>query len=255
MSDELFNPADVKPVHQIDPTKDYTGDLVGEGKKYAAVSDLARSRLEAENHVAKLEQETKGLRAELDKRLTFEELLTKLSTPAKESVPQGELSPVQREDSQGTVKPQTPEDIQRLVDQRISAKVQEGVQKTNLDFAKSKLREKFGENFTEVLDKATKELGVSPEYLNSLAKTAPNVLLKLVSGEQENKPDVSALPQGRQVDASKQVLSGARTNDGFRGQKFYLDLVKSDPKTFWSAKTQNEMHQMAMKDPERYQSS
>jgi len=50
-------------------------------------------------------------------------------------------------------------------------------------------------------------------------------------------------------------MNNSNPADGFKGQKHYLALLKSDPATFWSHRTQIEMHNMAMKDPERYAAS
>jgi hypothetical protein len=250
--DTIFeDPTEVKPVHQIDPSKDYLPDLVGEGKKYADASALARSRLEADNHINRIEKENAGIRAELQKRLTMEEMLTKLQSQTQ--------APVARQDNQEPksdgvqTQPPTAEDLQKLVQAELSKARQVDQATNNLQFAKAKLREAFGENFKEVLDNKVKELGVTPEYLNRLAMEQPNVLLKLVGEPQ--KPQNTQVPTGRTIDASKQVLNTQTPADGFKGQKYYTQLLKNDPAKFWNAKTQLEMHDMAIKDPQRYASS
>ena len=251
------DPTEVKPVHQIDPSKDYLSELVGEGKKYSDASALARSRLEADNHIARIEKENAGIRAELQKRLSMEELLTKLQPQAQ--------APVAGKDNQVTNSdgvqnqpltangPQvTPEDIQKLVQSELSKARAVDSATNNLQFAKSKLREAFGDNYKEVLDAKVKELGVTQDYLNRLAMEQPNVLLKLVGEPQKTQVGT---PVGRSIDPTKQVLNTQAPADGFKGQKYFTSLLKSDPAKFWNAKTQLEMHDMAMRDPQRYASS
>lgn len=254
MTDGIFtDPTEVKPLHEIDPEKDYSAELIGEGKKYADVKLLAKSRLEADNHIDRLEKENKGIRAELEKRLTLEELMTKLTQQTKDPVVKENNQNLESEGKQDQPNPAsgiTAEQLQQLVDSRLAVKQQEVIAQTNLTFAKSKLKETFGDNYVQALDDKCKELGVTREYLNKLAIEQPNVLLRLVGG----KPTETNSPSGntRSIDASKQLMSSPNTNDGFHGQKYYTNLLKSDPATFWSAKTQLEMHNMAMKDPQRY---
>lgn len=257
MTDGIFeDPTEVKPVHTIDPNKDYVTELVGEGKKYADVSLLAKSRLEADNHIARIEAENKGIRAELEKRLTMEELLTKINSQTKAPVDgEGNTSTnVEGKPETAATAGVTPEELAKLVDARIAAKVNESVAQTNLTFAKTKLKESFGDDYTKVLDEKVKELGVSREYLNRLAQEQPNVLLKLVDAKPQAAPSNTGSPS-RSIDASKMSMGSQTNNDGFRGQKFYTDLLKKDPAAFWSSRTQLEMHNMAMKDPQRYATS
>jgi hypothetical protein len=255
-NEQLFDdPTEVKPVHQIDPSKDYLSELVGEGKKYADAAALARSRLEADNHIARIERENAGIRAELQKRLSMEELLTKLQSQTQAPAAGQDNQKTNSDGSQN--QPQTaevkPEEVSKLVQSELAKARAADIARTNLQFAKQKLTEAFGENYREVLDAKVKELGVTQDYLNRLAMEQPNVLLKLVG--EPPKAQNAQVPTGRTIDASKQVLNNQTPADGFKGQKYFTSLLKSDPAKFWSAKTQLEMHEMAMRDPQRYASS
>ncbi len=255
--DTLFtDPSNIKPVYEIDPKKDYLPELVGEGKKYSDPSALARSRLEADNHIARLERENAGVRAELQKRLTVEELMTKLQASQAPVIGTDNQTP--KDDGVQTQQtangPQKPEDIQKLVQAELARARAVDQATNNLQFAKTKLIEAFGDNFKSVLDAKVKELGVTQEYMNQLAATAPNVLLKLVEAEKPVQTQ-NQNQQTRSISSEKQILNTSTPNDGFRGQKFYTELLKKEPTVFWNAKTQLEMHNMAMKDPQRYAAS
>ena len=252
------DPTEVKPVHQIDPSKDYLSELVGEGKKYSDAAALARSRLEADNHIARIEKENAGIRAELQKRLNMEELLTKLQIQTQAPVAGKDnqvtnSDGVQNQPSTANGPQVTPEDIQKLVQSELSKARAVDSATNNLQFAKTKLRETFGDNYKEALDQKVKELGVTPEYLNKLAMEQPNVLLTLMGKPTQALPSNAGTP--RSIDPTKQVLNTQAPADGFKGQKYFTALLKSDPAKFWNAKTQLEMHDMAMKDPQRYASS
>ena len=59
MPNELFGDADQLT---IDPTVDYTDQLVGEDKPYKTVKDLARAALEKEQFIKRLTAETAQMR-------------------------------------------------------------------------------------------------------------------------------------------------------------------------------------------------
>jgi hypothetical protein len=251
--DTVFaDPTEVKPLHTIEDGKDYTADLVGEGKKYADVPSLARARLEADNHIDRIEKENRGLRTELQKRLSMEELVTKLqSKPQEQPAPVDKVEGATQDDKQAT-SVITQAELTKLVNDLVEAKASANTQKENLTLVRNKLKESFGDNFVSRLGEIRQELGLTEELMDQMAKQTPQALLKLVGADAvKQEVPTSSMPKGS-IDTSKVTMKNAQSVDGFKGQKHYQHLLKSDPKTFWQPKTQLEMHNMAMRDPERY---
>lgn len=248
--DTVFtDPTEIKPVHAIEEDKDYVAELVGEGKKYADVLSLARSRLEADNHIDRIEKENRGLRTELEKRLSMEELVTKLQTKQPDPVGTTEGS---TQDEKPAAQGLTQEQLAKMVNDLVEAKVSANTQRQNLTQVRDSLKNAFGDNFVAKLEEVRSQLGLTQEFMDQMAKQTPQALLKLVGADAVKKEDsVPSMPKGS-IDTSKVTMRGSQSNDGFKGQNYYRSLLKSDPKAFWNPKTQLEMHNMAMRDPERY---
>jgi hypothetical protein len=246
--DSLIDPTNPLALEPIDPNKDYLAELVGEGKKFVDNAALARAKAEADRHILRLENEAKGIKADLDKRITMEELLTKLSLPKPQetvAAPATEQSGTSTE----TAPPPTPTDVQALVQAELKKLVSANTQQTNLDTARGKLREVFGDNYPDVLTAKAKELGVGLEFLDGLAKTQPTAFLKLVEADKPAAPVSTGTPRmGTIGDPTR----AGPVDPGFKNQSYYLKLQSTDPKKFWDSKTQLEMHDMAMKDPAKY---
>jgi hypothetical protein len=240
----------------VDPNKNWLEELVGEGKKFADPAALARAKAESDAHIARLEREQAGVRAELEKRITMEELLTKLSAQ-KTTAPatSGTSEDTTEDKGSGTAAQQTaltPEQIQEMVQQGIATAVSQSVQKANFDMVKDTLIKTLGPNYAETLAKKAQDLGVGPKFLDDLAKTQPKAFLKLVEVEKPAETSTGTPRMGTQMDSGKN--SGPADPD-YKGQSYFLNLQKTDPKTFWNPKTQIQMHEMAMKDPSKYFSS
>ena len=54
-------------------------DLVGEGKKFATVEDLAKGKQESDRFIEQLQGELSGLREDLGKRMTSEQVLEEIN--------------------------------------------------------------------------------------------------------------------------------------------------------------------------------
>ena len=79
------------PEAQLD-TNSFLDQLVGEGKKFANIEDLAKGKLNSDEHIDKLENENQRLRQELDTRMTAEEVLAEIRKPEANLQPQAQPS-------------------------------------------------------------------------------------------------------------------------------------------------------------------
>lgn len=163
-------------------------ELVGEGKKYTTVAELAKAHLHASAHIGKLEDENGQFRAKVEKAATIEEILAKLN-------PQGSQQPAtppMNNQPQGT--PAEQPDLSKLVEERFATLTKQQQEQANLKEFETALVQAFG---TEA---ATKYHQAKAEWsgvdLDALAAANPKGALKLlgVAGQQQSRttaPDLS----------------------------------------------------------------
>lgn len=237
MSNDLFDVDNPSPV--IDPNKDYTVELVGEGKKFKDVSALARGKVEADHFVSKLQTELNELRQELMAKAKLEEIVATLSK-LPEPKPQEPIV------DNPTPKSTSDEDLEtrvnRMLVEREAAKRREDNVKTTMNA----LTEAFGSTYVDVLKEKATELGVDPKWFNSLAADNPKALLKLVGAE--NTPakgnDLFTPPPAGNV-----AFKPTNTD---RNKAYYDKLKREDSKLYWHKDTQVAMHKDAMRLGEKF---
>ncbi len=235
----------------IDPSKDYRSELVGEGKKYKDDAALALAVVHANRHIERLEMEQKAMRTDMNSRLSLEELVTKLtSQKAPDPAPQGG-DDHSSETSKNTL---TAEDLARIVDERVNARTEAERAKANLGLVKDTLKQEWGSDYVNKMKSKAQELGVGENFLNSLAMEQPKAFLKLmevgVKPKEASSPNTVAPVRGSQM---SQITAQADPN--FKGKSYYDKLRRETPAKFWDHKTQLEMNQVAMLDPEKFLAS
>lgn len=138
-------------------------ELVGEGKKYKTVEDLAKSRVEADNFIEQLKRE----KAEIEQRMTnlqvdAEKARQTTSTPAPKTSEQV-----------------SSENLQALIDKRIGEHEHSRIQSNNLDDAKNYLVQNFGSDAEGMLERQAKEMGVTKDYLFGIASDSPSLFKRM----------------------------------------------------------------------------
>lgn len=233
----------------IDPNKDYSTELVGEGKKFKDIPALARAKVESDVFIDRLTKETKELRDELQKRLTLEEVMTKLSQTKKDD-PKPATNPPEGNQPQALTKEQLEQIIAETVSKKAQETREEAEARQNFELVKAKLAEFWGSDFQIKLEAKAKELGLGKEWLTQLAGQKPQAFLTLV-GATEQKPSGS----NSAFDITPAGVSAAAFGNKNRGEKtqsYYNQMKLSDPKKYFLKSTQDEMYQQAMKLKEAY---
>lgn len=258
MTAELFNdPVLGAAADPVDPNKDYLSELVGEGKKYKDPAALARSRVEADRHIQRLETEQKALRTDMNSRLALEELVTKLSSyKAPDPAPTG--GDDNRSEPSKTAL--TADDLARIVDERVSAISETERSKANLNLVKSTLKKEWGNSYVDKMKEKAQELGVGENFLNDLAMKQPNAFLKLMDANVAQNattttPNTASPLMGGQVDSSKRQMNAPAVDPHFKGKSYYDKMRREKPSQFWDHKTQLEMNQMGEADPDKFLAS
>ena len=166
----------VTPVFQI---PEAVRGLVGEGMKYATPEDALQSIPHAQHHIETLQEEMAGLREDLSKRKAVEEVLQEINkTPTPEAEPQ-----------------LTPEQLDALIDKRLTTKEAQTVAQSNTDSVVSKLSEVYGDKdkANEMYQQKAKDLGLSVDYLNNLTATSPMAVFELFGIKSVNESPVSKI--------------------------------------------------------------
>jgi len=164
--DQATDQVDTQPQFTL-PTE--VADLVGAGKKYQSVEDALKSVPHAQSHIQKLEDEMKQMREELSKRKTAEELLDEIK-------------------SQGFPEKTSPaaldtDALSKVVENALSAREAQKKASQNIDSVVNAFNERFGEKGPEQYKLLAQESGLPLEYLNKLAATSPQAVMKLAGLE------------------------------------------------------------------------
>jgi hypothetical protein len=154
--------------------------LVGEGKKYKTVEDLAKSRLEADAFIDKLKGELDIVRTELskaDQNVDRTKLLENLMSSLTNTTNRTETPPNQPSDSNTNQNAGlSHDDVVKIVEQR----EREATAQRNLDASMAAFRKVFGDKSDEELAKRATALGMAVEELHSLAKRSPAAFQSVV---------------------------------------------------------------------------
>jgi hypothetical protein len=149
-------------------------DLVGEGKKYSSVEELAKAYYNADSHIQKIENENKELRVKAEAKIQAEELLKGLS---QQEPVQPEQTPSDNHSHEGTG-----EDVQAMVERMLNERESSAKAATNTRLVEEALSAAFGSKAREVFETKAKELNTD---LRALSAQSPQLVLQAfgVSGK------------------------------------------------------------------------
>jgi len=203
-----------KPVEELLNAK-AEADLYVETLK-TRFDDLSRDYLEIK------EREKTGMQ--------LKELLDRLDNPNK----QEDRNP----DTDGNqVQPGIkPEEIERLINDKLTAHQRAQRQNENLASMQAKLRENFGDDYQSAYKQRLDSLGLTPEFADDLAKNHPTVFVKTFGLDQQPARTSPSLPRNSQRPTSF-APQAAR-----RDWKYYQEMKKNDPRMYLDPKIAVQMH-------------
>lgn len=221
---------------QIDESKKYFDELVGEGKRYSDQEALAKKSVHADatieilkRRVDEISDYAKKLREENVTKAKLEELYDKLSTQGNSN---SNNTPA-NEQTQPSIKP---EDIENIVSQKLAQSKIADKETINLDIVKAKLIERFGTNYQPTVNQQISNLGLSSEDFHALAKKSPTALFKTL-GLDQTKQD-NFLPS---FTSSQRNDNFAPTGAKKRTWSYYQELKKSNPQLYFDRNTAVQM--------------
>jgi len=214
-------------------------ELVGEGKKFKTVDDLARGKMESDKFISTLQSELAELRTELGKQEYSKELLSQLQNKAQNSNSGNES--VGKEAGNTNPANLSEKDVEALVAKHLKAEESKRTASENIQKASSALTKAFGEKTQEVLKAKTLELGLSMERMQEMAAESPTALLTLMGVNQTSNSNNSNLPKN-QVNTTN--FSNSTEERDF---SYYQKLRRENKQKYFSPDVQRQM----WKDMER----
>jgi hypothetical protein len=242
MADNLLDQTNDNQPEQIDPNKDYLTELVGEGKKFKSPQELARGKYEADQYVRTLERQKDELRSDYLKlkdeqaaRAKLEDLIDQWSNKQQSS------SDNTQANEQQTTKPVIDsKEIESLVSSKIQEHELTKKQQENFAQVRTKLKERFGSNYQEVLKQQIDNLGLNEDFINDLARRYPAVLYKTLGLDQEQRESFQSPPRSNQRSDNFAPSTTKRT------WSYYQKIKKENPKLYYDPKTTVQMHNDAI---------
>lgn len=239
----------------VDPNKDYLSEYVGEGKKFKTPADLAKAKAHSDAFIERLQREQAALRNELNTRVKIEELMDRMSTgkDTNGNTSQGTQTSGEGGHEGTAPKNLSPEDIEKVVEQRLAKREQEARVTSNVQAVKDRLKAEYGDNFANELADRTAQLGLTREFVADIAKREPRALFALLGLDAQPKAN-------QQNDIFSTPPRGSFNTAGFGikdTEKKFADfekIRKEDPTRYWSTQVQNELHKQAAKLGERFYS-
>lgn len=203
--------------------------LVGDGKKFNDAEALARGKQESDTFITQLQSELQGLREDLDKRMTSEEVLIKIREEAAAS-------------SATTGENTTPQlgkdDIAELVKQTLESTRTEESNTRNFNDVDQRLLSVYGDKAGNWLAGKAQELGISVDFLADVAKASPDAFYNTVglsSTETNTTASVTTGTINTETVAQVNKASGIKPNT----MKYFDAIKKEDPRKYWTPAVQN----------------
>lgn len=174
-----------------------------------------------------LREDYKRLREEHNAGPKLKEVLDQLAT-FKPSLPPE--NPMGNEDKSVFDETKAHEMVRNALQQ---AKAQER-EEANVRTVESKLQEAYGPDYRQALKQKVSQLGLTEDFVNSLAKTHPQVLFKTLELDQQRGDGFQSPPSSSH--RTDQFQSGPK-----RTWSYYEKLRKEDPNKYHDPKTKAQM--------------
>jgi hypothetical protein len=223
MSD-VFNAQD--PASKVD-------ELVGEGKKFKSVDDLAKGKLEADAFIEQLKAEQAELRKQVEtmqgsgqtELATLRAELAQLKAQGNKANPQGEHTAPQLSES----------DLKALVAKTITETEASKTAAQNVNLVNVEVLKVHGsvEKATEAVRAKARERNISVDALKAIAAQSPSAFFAIMGMDgTQTRNDSGALLTGSHIPTGQ--------GEPKEGTKAYFDAIrKKNPSAYWKPAVQN----------------
>lgn len=212
--------------------------LVGEGKKYKTVEDLAKSRLEADMFIEKLKSETAEMRELLAKKTEQQApaSFTSTKTPTLEEV----LAKIEAAQAGNSNQSGVPagEDMQELIKKSIEEHDTSKTRKTNREVAHNEIIKRFNgdeDKAKSFMKEEAKRLNITTAMLGELSETSPAAFRQMLGLAAQPTNSSSVYGSGN-VNSS-----GTGNSNLMRNNAYYNKLRKEMGSEFYAPKIQQQL--------------
>lgn len=214
---------------------------------------------DSQNFIEELKAENAEFRQTLKKSTNLEELYdrftrdnvnstTNQNTPAS-NVSTTSVEPPANNTPAPAPKGVTPEEVSRLVAEALDKHTTQQMRASNIQEVQATLKQIWGKDYLPRLQERVQELNVDPNFIDDVASKSPKAVYALLNvapvmsngrstATGENPPSTN-----RNMAALQANIGGLP--HGAHGYKYYSDMRKNDPKTYYKPATQLEMFKMA----------
>lgn len=224
------------PTGENQTTDSFVQKLVqAKGENFSDPEVIAKSKLEADTFIENLERQNKELREDLSKQEYAKTLLEQLQDKATKTTT---VNPVEANTgstvTEGDTKPTVSEnDLESLISETLSKREKEAKELSNLQQVDKKLDELYGTEADGTIEKKAAELGLTKEYLKTMAADSPAAFFTLIG---EEAPKVS-----NPVTQSTVNTAGVYNQTSERDYNYYSKIRRENPSAYYSPKVQREM--------------
>lgn len=224
----------------VEPVAVSVEDLVGEGRKYASVEELAKAYVNADRFIGELKSKTASLETKVQ---TYEDVIKNTRTGE-------ERKPEQRQENQ----PEAPnpeksaEDFKKIARETFEEISQTERVRRNQERAAERMVEVYGstEKANQAVRQKAQELNVSVDWLLDTAGRSPHAFEATMGLTNRQEPRSDYAPKNDFVPRDPP----GKTKE--RKMSYYNDLRRKDPKTYWSRETQDELFREASRQGDAF---
>jgi len=202
------------------------------GQQWSDPEVIAKGKIEADRHIENLERQLAEMREDLNKQDYSKKLLDTLQNKAGNLSPE----PVDANNNEGPDAQNTTGaegvDLESLVEATLQKREQKATVAQNVAMVEEALASAYGTEAQKVVVQKSQELGLSMDRMKELAEESPQAFLNMLG---------QAPARERNADLDSSMNTAGFKAGTKRNWKFYQDMRRSDPKTYYSPAVQNEI--------------
>jgi len=200
---------------------------------------LAKSKLESDNYIKMMEKQKDELAESYLKLKADYEARAKLEEIADQLASRESATNLNANTTKPTIDPQ---EIEKLLDSRLSAYEKKKKADENLKIVKDQLREKLGSNYANTLRSKMDELDLSEAEMDALAARSPKAFMKTIGLDETPKRDPFQSPM-----PSTYKSDNFSKKEEVRNWDYYQKLKETNPRAWLDPKVQTQMYHDAQK--------
>lgn len=219
------------PPQGTPPQENFLDKIVADkGEQWKDPEVVAKGYLHAQQEIDRL----KAFEQRANEQDYAKALLDKLQGQAGDGTPpKPEVTPSTPAGEDTTPKA---EDIESLIADVLNKRDAETRTQKNITEADKLMTETFGTEAKTKLNSRAQELGMTTEYLQNIAAESPTAFMQLMG--QAPAKETNSASIGGTVNTQTSSLQG---NSDERDMKYYLDLMRKNPKQYGMKETQRQM--------------